>query len=72
MGVGVQRHAPAALHPGKTWYSLLGGWVGPRAGLDGCGKSRRTGLRFPDHPARSYLGPNVMDFALFITCINDN
>jgi len=40
-GLGRQRHAPAALPSGKrpgTHY--LGGWVGPRAGLDGCGKSR--------------------------------
>jgi len=41
MWVGGQRHAPAALlavkRPG-THYT--GGWVGPRAGLDGCGKSR--------------------------------
>ena len=40
MGVGGQRHAPAALPPGKghgTHY--IKGWVGPRAGLDGCGKS---------------------------------
>jgi len=34
MGVGGQRHAPAALP------HCIGGWVGPRAGLDGCGKSR--------------------------------
>jgi len=29
--------------------------VGPRAGLDGCGKTRPppTGIRFPDRPARS-------------------
>jgi len=37
MGVGGQRHAPAALPPGKTRYPL---YVGPRAGLDGCGNSR--------------------------------
>ena len=37
MGVGGQRHAPAALLSGKTRYTL---WVGSRAGLDGCGKSR--------------------------------
>ena len=31
-----------------------GGWVGPRAGLDRCGKSRPpTGIRSPDRPARS-------------------
>jgi len=27
--------------------------VGLRAGLDGCGKSRPTGIRSPDRPARS-------------------
>ena len=36
MGVGGQRHAPAAL-PGTC---CAGGWVGPRARLEGCGKSR--------------------------------
>jgi len=31
----------------------IGGWVGPRAGLDGCGKSRpSTRIRSPDLPAR--------------------
>ena len=43
-----QHHDPAALPPGKTRYPL-GGWVGPRAGLDGCGKSRPpTGIRSPE------------------------
>ena len=27
--------------------------MGPRAGLDRCGKSRPTGIRSPDRPARS-------------------
>jgi len=31
----------------------LGGWVGPRVGLDGCGKSRPNGIRSQDRPARS-------------------
>ena len=33
----------------------VGGWVGPRAGLDVCGKSRPppTGIRSSDRPARS-------------------
>ena len=40
MGMGGQCHAPAALPPGKTRYQFyIGGWVGPRAGLDWCGKS---------------------------------
>jgi hypothetical protein len=41
MGVGGQRHAPAALPPGnRPIPHCIGGWVGPRAGLDGCGKYR--------------------------------
>ena len=41
MGVGGQHHAAAALSPGKRpGTHCIGGWVGPRAGLDGCGKSR--------------------------------
>jgi len=40
MGVCGQRHAPAALNLGdKPGTHCIGGWVGPRAGLDGCGKS---------------------------------
>jgi hypothetical protein len=65
MEMGGQRHAPAALTPGKKpGTHCVGGWVGPRAGLDGCGKSRhhRDSIR----PARSwslywlrYLSPQV-------------
>jgi len=34
-GVGGQRHAPAALLPGKgPGTYCIWGWVGPRAGLD--------------------------------------
>jgi len=40
-GVGGQRHAPAPLPLGKrTCAPCVGGWVGPRAGLDGCEISR--------------------------------
>jgi hypothetical protein len=39
-GVGGQHPAPAALPPGKTPTLCTGGWVGPRAGLDVCEKSR--------------------------------
>jgi hypothetical protein len=36
-----QHHAPAALPPGeKPGTHCTGGWVGPRAGLDVCEKSR--------------------------------
>jgi len=41
MGVGGQHHASAALPPGeRSGNHCTGGWVGPRAGLDGCGNSR--------------------------------
>jgi hypothetical protein len=41
MGVGGQRHTPAALAPGKRpGTNCIGGWVGPRAGMDVRGKSR--------------------------------
>jgi hypothetical protein len=36
-----QRHAPAAIYPREEpGTHCTGGWVGPRAGLDRCGKSR--------------------------------
>ena len=41
MGMGGQRHSPAAFPLGKRpGIPCTGGWVGLRAGLDGCGKSR--------------------------------
>ena len=41
MGVGGQRHAPAAIPPGKRPSThCTGGWVGPKAGLGGCEKYR--------------------------------
>jgi hypothetical protein len=60
MGVGGQRHAPAALPPRKkpgTHY--VGGWVVPRAGRSpglvwtGAEYLVPTGIRFPDRPGRS-------------------
>jgi hypothetical protein len=52
-GVGGQRNTPAALPPGKRPGShYKGGWVGPRAGLDGCEKSRphRDSIPGPSNP----------------------
>jgi hypothetical protein len=41
MRVSGELHALAALSPGKRpGTHCIGGWVCPRAGLDGCGKSR--------------------------------
>ena len=54
-GVRGQRHAPAALYPReRPGTHCTGVWVGPRAGLDRCGKSRPPpGIDPPDRPARS-------------------
>jgi len=49
--VGGQHHALAVLALGNT--HCIGGWVGPRAGLDGCGKFRPPEIRSPDRPVRS-------------------
>jgi hypothetical protein len=41
MGLGGQRHVGAALYPrNNPGTNCKGSWVGPRAGLNGCGKSR--------------------------------
>ena len=39
MGVGGQRHAPATLPLEISGTHCIGGWVGPKVGLDMCGKS---------------------------------
>jgi hypothetical protein len=53
MGFG-QRHASAALPPGKRIGThCIGAWVDPRAGLEGPGKFASTGIWSPDRTARS-------------------
>ena len=48
-----QQHAPAPLYPReRPGTHFKGGWVGPRAGLNG-GKSRPHRDLIPDRPARS-------------------
>ena len=48
-----QRHAPAAPYPWeRPGTHCTGGWLGLRAGLDWCRKSRSTGIRSTDRPAR--------------------
>ena len=56
MGVGGERQATAAVMSGGiSGTHFTGGWVGARAGLDGCGKSRPTGIRSPDRPASNVV-----------------
>jgi hypothetical protein len=41
MGVSGQRHAPAGFnHRERQGTHYIAGWVNPRVGRDGCGKSR--------------------------------
>jgi hypothetical protein len=44
MGVGGQRHDPAALPRETPGTHCIGGWVSPRAGLEGYGKLAPPGL----------------------------
>ena len=53
MGLGGQLYAPASLPQGKgAGTCCIGGWVGPRARLDGCGKSHphRDSIPGPTSP----------------------
>jgi len=60
--------------PGKdTGTNCAGGWVGPKAGLDGYGRSCPTGMRSLGCPASSeslyrpsYLGPHTKSLCSFI------
>jgi len=52
-GVRGQHHAPAAFYPReRPGTHCTGGWVGPRGGLDRCGKSRphRDSIPVPSSP----------------------
>ena len=52
--MGGQRHAPAALSLGRIPVThCTGDCLGPRVGLDGCGKSRPHRDSIPDRPVRS-------------------
>jgi len=53
MGVGGQRHALASLSPGKTLPIVYeAGWAPGRV-WTGARNLAPTGIRSPDHPARS-------------------
>jgi len=77
-GVGGQRHAPAALYPQETHGThCIGGWVGQRTGLYGCGKSRhhRDSIAGPSSPYRVAIlcelsRPSVTDTAILLQLIH--
>jgi len=53
-GVSCQQHAPPALYPlERPGTHFTEGWVGPRAGLDRCGKSLPHRDSIPERPTRS-------------------
>ena len=55
-GVRGQRHAPAAFNPRERLGThFTRGWVGPRAGLDRCGKSRPHRDSIPGLPSQSLV-----------------
>ena len=65
---------PRPLYPwGKrSGTHCIGGWVGPRAGLDGLEYLASTGIRPPDRPVRSkslhqlsYPSPPILTCTLF-------
>jgi hypothetical protein len=55
-GVGGQRHAPAALYPQeRPGTHCIGGWVGPRASLNGCGLSRPQQYSIPGLSSQQWI-----------------
>jgi len=73
-GVRGQRHAPAALYPReRPCAHCTGGWVGPRAGLDRCGKSRHPpgfDLRTVQSVANRYTDYAIRPTGLNHKCVN--
>jgi hypothetical protein len=70
MWVGGQRHAPAALPRKKPGTHCIGGWVGGRPGLDGCGKSHQPPEFDPrtfQAEASRYSGPINITQLVIIT-----
>ena len=69
-----QQHASATLYPReKPCSHFTEGWVGPRASLDMCGKSRPHRYSIPDRPAPSqslyrlsYLRPLYIYIYIYI------
>jgi hypothetical protein len=60
-GVGGQRHAPAALLPGKTRYRMyrMDGWASGMV-WTGAENLAPTGIRSPNRPARRVAIPTTL------------
>ena len=66
--MGGQHHAPADLPPGKRpGTHCIGGWVGPRDGLDGCGFDPRTVQPVASRCTDRATGPTIASKALLST-----
>jgi len=64
---------PRPLYPrGRPGTGCTGGWVGPRAGLDGHGKSRPP-LGFDPRTVQSvascYTGPHIYIYTYIYVCV---
>jgi len=73
-----QRHAPAALYPReKPGTHFIGGWVGPKTGLDRCGKYLPTPVLYPrtvravDNVISIVLYHSVPTFGQVLYCCQD-
>jgi hypothetical protein len=52
-GEGLASRTGRSLPRERPGTHCTGSWVGPRAGLDRCGKFASTGIRSPDRPSRN-------------------
>ena len=70
MWVGIQHHALAALPTGeRPGTHRIGGWVGSRAGLDGCGKFRPYRDSIPGLSSPYLVAiPTELSLAMYSTC----
>ena len=68
-GVSGQQHAPAALYPReRPGTNFTGGWVGPRAGLDGGKISSPPGFDLGSSNPQSVAIPTELCGPKFIIC----
>jgi len=69
MWVGGQRHAPAVLPRERPAPHCTGGWVGPSAPLDGCGKSRPPPPRLDSRTVQA-AASRCTDYSYYVGFLN--